>query len=205
MASHKSIARSTILTSLVAFSLSHAANASVVVNVVQSGPNVVATGSGTLNTSALSTDGSTAVNAFVSAQTGGILIGSSSPVLQQLYSAISGPANFGSGGVFNPSSVTGGFLGFNFGSRVLVVPQGYVSGASLSSSATWNNATLASLGLTTGTYTYTWGSGANADSFVLNIGTSSPPATPVPSTILLATLGILGIALFQFLRIRRTA
>ena len=41
------------------------------------------------------------------------------------------------------------------------MPQGYVSNNVLSSSATWNNKTFASLGLTPGTYKWTWGTGAN--------------------------------------------
>ena len=39
----------------------------------------------------------------------------------------------------------------------LWVPQGYVSGGALSDSMTYNNATFASLGLTLGTYVWSWG------------------------------------------------
>jgi hypothetical protein len=197
--------RGTILVSLLALSLSQSAHASVVVNIVQSGANVVATGSGTLNLSALSPDGATNVASFVASQSGGIMLGSSTPGLQALYSAIAGPASFGTGSVFSASSGTGGFVGVNATGGILLVPFGYVSGTSLSSSATWNNTTLAGLGLTTGTYTYTWGSGATADSFVLNVATTTPSPTPAPGTLYLAILGILGVALFQFLRTRRTA
>ena len=51
------------------------------------------------------------------------------------------------------------------------MPIGYVSGSALSDTgATWDNQTFRSLDVTPGTYKWTWGSGANADSFTLNIG-----------------------------------
>ena len=45
-----------------------------------------------------------------------------------------------------------GIEGQGFGIGLLFVPQGYVSGAALSDSMTFNNATFASLGVTPGTY-----------------------------------------------------
>ena len=45
-------------------------------------------------------------------------------------------------------------------------PLNRVSGTPVSCSATWDKHSFNSLGLTTGTYTWTWGSGGNADSFV---------------------------------------
>ena len=56
----------------------------------------------------------------------------------------------------------------------------------LSDTATWDDTTISGLGLTPGTYTWTWGSGATADSFVINI-----PPVPEPTT-----LTLLGSALF---------
>jgi hypothetical protein len=70
---------------------------------------------------------------------------------------------------------------------VLFLPVNYVSGAPLSDSATWDNATIASLGLTPGTYTWTWGSGASADSFTVQIEAS----TPQPGSMALLGAGAL--------------
>jgi hypothetical protein len=64
----------------------------------------------------------------------------------------------------------------------LIVPIGYVSGSALSDTSTYDNATFNSLGVTPGTYVWTWGSGANADSFTLNIGAA---VVPEPSSLLL--------------------
>jgi hypothetical protein len=62
------------------------------------------------------------------------------------------------------------------------VPTGYVSGAALSNTSTYDNATFASLGVTPGAYVWTWGSGAHIDSFTLVIG------APEPSGVLLLAL-----------------
>ena len=68
------------------------------------------------------------------------------------------------------------------------LPLGYVSGAPLASaSATFSGATLASLGLTQGTYAYNWGSGGSADSLTVNI-------VPEPTTGALLALGIFVLA-----------
>jgi hypothetical protein len=65
----------------------------------------------------------------------------------------------------------------------LILPFGYVSDTSLSSTAIWNGAgngaTFASLGLTPGTYVWTWGSGTHANSFTLQIGPTSAVPGPV--------------------------
>lgn len=63
-----------------------------------------------------------------------------------------------------------------------------MSGAPLSGSSTFANQTLASLGVTPGSYVWTWGSGANADSPTLNI---IAPAVPEPSSLVLAGMGSL--------------
>ena len=67
-------------------------------------------------------------------------------------------------------------------------PAGYVPGAHLSDTDTYAGQTLGSLGLTPGTYKYTWGTGAHADFLTVEIG---PAAVPEPSTLALAGLGAL--------------
>ena len=101
------------------------------------------------------------------------------------YSGISGPGSFGTGSLSYPSSGTGDAVGV--GNGALVVPEDYVSGDSLSSSSTWTGASFASLGLTPGTYTWTWGEGANADSFTISI-------VPEPSSAGLLALGLVALA-----------
>ena len=79
----------------------------------------------------------------------------------------------------------------NFGAALLV-PEGYVSGNALSSSATWNNATFASLGVIPGTYEWTWGTGLRNQNFTLIIGGVGVP--DVGSTVYLLGFGLLGLA-----------
>ena len=71
------------------------------------------------------------------------------------------------------------------------MPEDYTSGDPLTNSMTFNNATFASLGVTPGTYTWTWGTGANQN-FTLII-----PRGTVPdggSTVSLLGFGLLGLA-----------
>ncbi len=76
----------------------------------------------------------------------------------------------------------------------MLVPPGYTSGDPLSGTATWPGTTFAGLGLTPGIYTWTWGSGADADSFVVDIGVPLVTPIPEPSTLLVAgmALGVVG-------------
>src|SRR5205814_3783925 len=92
----------------------------------------------------------------------------------------SGPTSFGIGRTTFANSGGGKMVGITatssseFKGVHLSVPRGYVSGTALSDSATYSGKTLATLGLTPGTYVWTWGAGANQN-FTLQI----PPATNI--------------------------
>jgi hypothetical protein len=83
-------------------------------------------------------------------------------------------------------------------STFLLVPQGYASGAALSDSMTFNNATFASLGVTPGTYVWTWGDGADQN-FTLQIGSVGVPGVPDGGS----TVSLLACALVSLAGLRR--
>ena len=53
-------------------------------------------------------------------------------------------------------------------------------GSALSGYSVYDGKTLASLGLTSGTYSWTWGSGVNDDSLTVNIASVAAVPGPLP-------------------------
>jgi hypothetical protein len=155
------------------------------VTLAQVGPDVVATGSGTIDLTGLTSFGSSFSSPELYAAHGILGVGPSGTI--DLYTGPSGPFDFGPGGAFFPSTTSGDSVFLEDFGLDIEVPQGYVSGSSLSGSASYTG-TIFSLGLTPGTYTWTWDSGAN--SYVLVI----PPGTvPEPATWTLALIGLAGL------------
>jgi hypothetical protein len=187
-----------IAAAVMALASGGAAQAAFVFNFIQSDGNVVATGNGSLNTQALTTGG----GGFISSGVGStdILIGGSTQAFEVLLSStISGSSGYDYK-LFTPANIaTGDGVGIFDDGEFLTFPVGYVSGSQLHSTSTWLNQSLDSLGLNPGFYSWTWGSGANADSFTMNIGT----AVPEPSS--LVQMGIGGIAGLGYARRRRRA
>lgn len=98
------------------------------------------------------------------------------------------PENLGTGSGMPPTSSTGSVFGVvtlssPLDPRKLLVPSGYTSGSQISGSMTFANTTLAALGLVDGTYTYSWGSGANAESFGIVIGSGAGSETGGGGTV----------------------
>ena len=118
---------------------------------------------------------------------------------QSQYTGFIGPTNFGSGTLIFADTGSGDGVGIF--RRSIIVPQGYVSGSALSSSAIFNNATFASLGVTPGIYVWAWGTGLANQNFTLQIGLVSVPGVPgVPdggSTVSLLVFGLLGLAVLR--------
>jgi hypothetical protein len=185
------------LVSLLGLGITQSAKASFMETINQVGTNVVATGSGTINLSGLSFLASgTQGGAIMQPPIGAIVTGTTDSANATFFSGFSGPTSFGSGNGDIASSGSGDRVGIVGAFGQLSVPDGYVSGAALSSSATWNNATFASLGVTPGTYTWTWGTGANADSFTLQIVPAGVPDAG-------STLSLLSFALLGLVALRR--
>jgi hypothetical protein len=162
------------------------ARAGFIVTMVQSGTDVVATGAGTIDLAGLSLFTTANTTSGIIPGSGAISLGSPSSASTSVYSgAISGPTNIGAGGQINASSGSGDRVALA-PLQFVYVPVGYVSGGALSNTTTWSNHTFATLGVVPGTYMWTWGSGANADSFTLNIGAASVPEPGMVSLVVLA-------------------
>jgi hypothetical protein len=154
------------------------ANAMISVTATEVGPNVVFSYTGSItdfNNLGSSSSGINGVGAFNAEPTGGAFfdIGSGN---FDLYPNIpvNGPTGFGSNNttVFANSN-TGSYFALFVGTSLgLIVPDGYTAGTTISGTSTYNSATLASLGITPGTYIWTLGNTAR-DTITLN-------ATPVP-------------------------
>lgn len=160
--------------------LAGSSHAAVDIVFAEQGGDVVATMSGTLNLTDLSSSGGGGQPGFVRPDAGFVMLAGSSSSFM-IYQAIQTPPNsgiFGTGGATLASSFSGDILGIvSSGTPALRVPSAYVSGDPLSSTTTWNSATLASLGITQGTYTWSWGSGANADTATITVSAVPEPGT----------------------------
>ena len=183
---------------LVSFAAAQSAHAAMTLSINNEADNVVATANGSIDLTALTFVENGANFSSIEPDAAALLSGEVEDI--GVYVGLSGPASWGSGGQTVATSSSGdGFLIVGL-QGAIAVPQGYTSGANLSSEAVFSGATIAGLGLTPGSYTYTWGSGPDADSLIVNISAAAPPSVPEPST---ALLGIIGLgAAFAFPRMR---
>jgi hypothetical protein len=166
------------------------ARAAYTVTFSQLGPDVVASGGGTIDLGGLTfvTTGATmpeVAPTFATEATG--VAGNVDE-----YAGASGPLSFGPGVFTSATSATGDLVGIQqiIGQPgFIVVPTGYASGAPLSDTALYAGKSFATLGLTPGVYLYTFGSGGNADTFTIDVAVPEPASL----ALLAAVLG-LGLA-----------
>jgi hypothetical protein len=203
-----------------------AAQARYIVTLTQRGSDVVETGNGSLDLTALtflftnSPPPPGGEEARINASVGLVVLGPTSPTPIAVYTGLTGPSSFGSGSFNDANSGSGSLVGVA-GSlapfTILGVPVGYVSGSSLRTSTdTWDDATFASLGVTPGVYTWTWGSGRDADSFRLivagaplaqlaSVDLPSVPSVPEPATWALMGVGFAGLGFARYRATRKSA
>jgi hypothetical protein len=176
------------------------ARAGLIVTMTESGGDVVIAGGGTADLTALTGAGGAAGHALIDPDSGIVAMGTTGSDSSDIYTGSGGPDSFGTGSTTNASTAGGDVFGIIFDNN-LIVPRGYASGGALSATATYAGSTFVSLGVTPGTYVWTWGTGANADSFTLQIG---PVATvPEPSSVVMT--GIAALAGIGYARRRRRA
>jgi len=140
------------------------------VTVSQQGPDVVWNGSGKFNLAALTFAGPQTIGGGFNAGTAVWAIGPVTGVTS--YSGVTTfPASFGIGsvGVTSNTGSSFGILPDGFGGRSLYVPSGYTSNTTISGTSTYASQTIAGMGLTPGTYTWSWGTGGNTSTLVMTI------------------------------------
>ena len=138
------------------------ARAAYVVNFVEMGANVVEVGGGTLDLTNLTAGAGAATNSPSVFPAGAFFDSGDTSADVKEYFSISGASNFGSGASVKFASSSSGD-GVAIGTRLLFVPEFYISDSPLSETSTYLDATFASLGMTPGQYVYTWGAGDHAE------------------------------------------
>ena len=133
-------------------------------------------GSGTLNINDLTlVAGATGPmgGAGIGINSATFVLGENGGYFDQYSGILTNPSNFGTGGGLGASTASGDIVGVVYEGGppyLLVVPTGYTSGSYLTSSQTFNSQTFTSLGLVAGTYSYTWGTGSNAEILSVVVG-----------------------------------
>jgi hypothetical protein len=165
-------------------------NSAVIIDFVESGGDVIATASGTIDTASF--DGVASFptpNSFVRGDSCHLAVGDPAGTAGVAFVSIdTGFTNNNddlcstSASGFSASSGSGDFIGLASVIRIepgglndsgdfdlIYLPTGYISGDPISGTSTWVDTSLAGLQMIPGIYVYTWGSGVEADSLTITI------------------------------------
>jgi hypothetical protein len=166
------------------------ARGNIMITIEQSGSNVVETGTGSVSTTGLTYFKSLEWVAQIYSPAAIAIVGNGSQVSDDTYFGVNGPANFGSnaGPGVQPTTGSGSTFGI-YGQTEIALPSGYESGTQLSGSSTFDDTDFTKLGLTAGTYTYTWGTGGPDHTLTVQI-VPAAAAVPEPSTLVGASIAV---------------
>jgi hypothetical protein len=177
-------------------------DAQLAINIQESGKDTILTWSGSLNTANATTNADNAFETDENACNMGAMLATSATLCYFKTSGIFFNAwvmtqtvsNFGTGSiaVATTGTATSGY-GFMLQGYddYFALSTDYTSGSLLSGSLTWSNATIDSLGLTPGTYTFAVGNKGSDETITLTIASASVPEPSVYASALgLAAFGL---------------
>lgn len=90
-------------------------------------------------------------------------------------------------GFSNADSGTGGLFGISQQDGSIYLPNGYVSGATITGTSTFNETTIADIGLTEGAFKATFSNGSNTENILYTVGV--PESSQFALILSLMTLG----------------
>ncbi|MBI1336841.1 MAG: PEP-CTERM sorting domain-containing protein [Phycisphaera sp.] len=157
------------------------ATAAVNISVQSDGSTVNWTATGSVNLGGSTYDTTFPISPLVDADDG-FIIGAPGGSVDGYYATDFAPEQPaigpGTGGV-TANSGTGGIFGLDTVSGYFYVPQGYVSNTNFTSTATYQNQSLASLGIVPGTYEWAWNASGHTEFVFMNV----LPEPPAPQLI----------------------
>lgn len=162
----------------ISLAFSQHSHSALIISMVESGPDVVTTLSGSINDLTGTTPAGTILDnipSFIRPDSGVVAFGPDSTAVNfKIYAGFSSvPSSYGNSSFLYPSSLTGSsrFYVRNNPLFPMFLPADYVLGTPMAATATYSGQSFASLGITEGTYVWSW----TGDSVTLNVG-----AAPIP-------------------------